>query len=171
MTGAPIKLAVLDTDTGAWLQHRWPEVHARAENVAERIADDGVRAMGLVGDPTVEFIAAIPGAFFAGAAVSILGSPARRSDPQQWAHATLDRFRSIGVTTVFSHGTQLDLLRGRDDAIAVHDLTEVGHTRRSTTFHGPERADVAIMQGTAGRRERLVQHRSRPRHHWRIFAA
>jgi long-chain-fatty-acid--[acyl-carrier-protein] ligase len=150
MRGAPTKLAVLDTDTGAWVHHPWPEVHARAENVAERIAGDGVRAMGLVGDPTVEFIAAIPGVFFAGAAVSILPGPVRRSDPQQWAHATLDRFRSIGVTTVFSHGAQLEQLRGRDDAIAVHDLDEVGHARRSTTFHGPERADVAILQGTVG---------------------
>lgn len=74
MTGAPTKLAVLNTDS-AWCHHPWPEVHARAENVAERIANDGAKAVGLVGDPTVEFIAAIPGTFFAGAAVSILGVP------------------------------------------------------------------------------------------------
>jgi long-chain-fatty-acid--[acyl-carrier-protein] ligase len=149
MTGAPTKLAVLNTD-GAWTHHPWPEVHARAENVAERIANDRAKAVGLVGDPTVEFLAAIPGTFFAGAAVSILPGPIRRADPQQWAQATLDRFRSIGVTTVFSHGTQLELLRGRDDAITVHDLVEVAQSRRSTTFRGPERADVAILQGTAG---------------------
>jgi long-chain-fatty-acid--[acyl-carrier-protein] ligase len=125
-------------------------VHARAENVAERIANDGAKAVGLVGDPTVEFIAAIPGTFFAGAAVSILPGPVRRADPEQWAKATLDRFRSIGVTTVLSHSAQLELLRGRDDAIVVHDLVEVAHARRSTTFRGPESADIAILQGTAG---------------------
>ncbi len=150
MTGAPTKLAVLDTDSGAWSHHPWQEVHARAENVAERITTDGAKAVGLVGDPTVEFIAAIPGTFFAGAALSILAAPIRRADPRQWAQATLDRFRSTGVTTVFSHGTQLELLRGRDDAIVVHDLADVGHARRSTTFHRPEHADVAILQGTAG---------------------
>ena len=133
MTGAPTKLAVLDTESGEWVHHPWQEVHARAENVAERIAGDGANAVGLIGDPTVEFIAAIPGTFFAGAAVSILPGPIRRADPHQWAQATLDRFRSTGVTTVFSHGAQLELLRGRDDAIVVHDLVEVAHARRSTT--------------------------------------
>jgi long-chain-fatty-acid--[acyl-carrier-protein] ligase len=150
MTSAPTKLAVLNADTGAWSHHPWQEVHARGENVAARIADDGATAVGLVGDPTVEFIAAIPGTFFAGAAVSILPGPFRRADPHQWAQATVDRFRSTGVTTVFSQGTQLELLRRRDDAIVVHDLVEVAHARRSTTFQGPEHADVAILQGTAG---------------------
>jgi long-chain-fatty-acid--[acyl-carrier-protein] ligase len=150
MTGASTRLAVLDTDTGTWATHPWPEVHARAENVAERIADDEATAVGLVGDPTVEFIAAIPGTFFAGAAVSILPGPIRRADPDQWAHATLHRARSIGVTTIFSHGAQLELLQRRDDAIVVHDLADVAHARRSTTFRGPESADIAILQGTAG---------------------
>jgi long-chain-fatty-acid--[acyl-carrier-protein] ligase len=150
MTSAPTKLAVLDPDSGVWSHHPWPEVHARAENVAERIADDGAKAVGLVGDPTVEFIAAIPGTFFAGAAVSILPGPIRRADPHQWAQATLDKFRSIGVTTVMSHGAQLELLRSRDDAIVIHDLVEVAHARRSTLFSGPGRGDIAILQGTAG---------------------
>ena len=78
MTTAPTRLAVLDADSGAWSHHPWPEVHARAENVAERIGNDGAKAVGLVGDPTVEFIAAIPGTFFAGAAVSILQRPRSR---------------------------------------------------------------------------------------------
>jgi long-chain-fatty-acid--[acyl-carrier-protein] ligase len=150
MTSAPTKLAVLNTGSGAWSHHPWQEVHTRAENVAARIADDGATVVGLVGDPTVEFIAAIPGTFFAGAAVSILPGPVRRADPHQWAQATLDRFRSVGVTTVFSHGTQLELLRGCNDAIVIHDLAEVANARRSTTFRGPGRADVAILQGTAG---------------------
>lgn len=149
MTSASTRLAVFDSD-GAWAHHPWPEVHARAENVAERIADDGAKAVGLIGDPTVHYVAAIPGTFFAGAAISILPGPIRRADPQQWARGTLDRFRSIGVTTVFSHDAELELLRGCDDAMAVHDLTEVAHARRSTTFHGPQHADVAILQGTAG---------------------
>ena len=31
-------VAVLDTDSGDWARHPWPEVYARAENVAERIS-------------------------------------------------------------------------------------------------------------------------------------
>lgn len=150
MTSAPTKLAVLDTESGEWAHHPWQEVHARAENIAERIATDGANAVGLIGDPTVEFVAAIPGTVFAGAAISILPGPIRRADPDQWAQATLDRLRTSGVSTVFSHGAQLELLRRHGDAIAVHDLAEVAHARRSTTFHGPASAEVAILQGTAG---------------------
>ena len=150
MTGASTKLAVLNTESGEWIPHPWQEVHARAENVAERIAGDGSTAVGVVGDPTVEFVAAIPGTFFAGAAVSILAGPIRRADPLQWAQTTLDRFRTIGVSTVFSHGAELELLRGHAEGIGVHDLVEVAHAHRSTTFHGPQSADVAILQGTAG---------------------
>ncbi|WP_319457352.1 MULTISPECIES: long-chain-fatty acid--ACP ligase MbtM [unclassified Mycobacterium] len=149
MTGATTKLSVLDPD-GEWAHHPWQEVHARAENVGERIAGDGAAAVGLIGEPTVEFLAAIPGTFFAGAALSILPGPVRGADPEQWAQATLARLRSIGVRTVFSNGAQLEQLRRRDSAITVYDVTEVAHPRRSTTFHGPDGGNVAILQGTAG---------------------
>lgn len=150
MRGAPTKLSVLDTENDKWIHHPWQEVHARSENIAERIVDDGSTAVGLVGDPTVEFIAAVPGAFFAGAALSILPGPIRRADPQEWAKSTVDRFRGIGVTTAFSHGAELELLRAHAEGLVVHDLTEVAHTHRSATFHGPRTADAAILQGTAG---------------------
>ena len=150
MRGAPTKLAVLDPDSDSWVRHPWQEVHARSENVADRIVDDGSTAVGLVGEPTVEFLAAIPGTFFAGAALSILPGPIRRADPRQWAQTTVDRFRKIGVTTVFSHGAELELLRGDAEGIVVHDLGDVAHSHRSTTFEGPQTADVAILQGTAG---------------------
>jgi long-chain-fatty-acid--[acyl-carrier-protein] ligase len=70
----------------------------------------------------VELISAIPGAMFAGAAVSILPGPVRGADPARWAQATLARFRAIGARTVFSQGEQSALLRGGDDAIAAHDV-------------------------------------------------
>jgi long-chain-fatty-acid--[acyl-carrier-protein] ligase len=150
MRGAPNKLVVLDTDAEKWVHHPWQEVHSRSENVAQHIVDDGSTAVGLVGEPTVEFLAAIPGAFFAGAELSILPGPIRRADPEQWAKSTLDRFRGIGVTTAFSHGAELELLRGQAEGIVLHDLAEVAHLHRSTTFEGPRTADVAILQGTAG---------------------
>ncbi|BBY28927.1 long-chain-fatty acid--ACP ligase MbtM [Mycolicibacterium sediminis] len=150
MTASPNALAVLDTDTHAWQRHPWAEVHSRAENVADRIADDGAGAVGLVGEPNVEFLAAIPGTFFAGSALSILPSPVRGADADAWARNTIARFRALGVTTVFSHGPQLDLLRDRDEAIVVHDVARVAHDRRSTTFRGADSGDVAILQGTAG---------------------
>ncbi len=150
MRGAPTKLTVLDTDRDKWVHHPWQEVHSRSENVATRIVDDGSTAVGLVGEPTVEFLAAIPGAFFAGAGLSILPGPIRRADPGHWAKSTLDRFRGIGVTTAFSHGHELELLRAQAEGIVIHDLAEVAHIHRSTTFEGPRNSDVAILQGTAG---------------------
>lgn len=150
MTSATTALHVLDTDSGEWSHHPWQEVHARAENIAVRIGDSGARGVGLVGDPTVEFLAAVSGTFFAGAALSILPGPIRGADPDTWADSTLARFRAIGVSTVFSHGELLALLRGRDDAVAVLDVVEVGRAARSTTFTAPDSGDVAILQGTAG---------------------
>lgn len=150
MTGATTSLHVLDTGSGEWAHHPWQEVHARAENIAERIVDDGVRAVGLIGDPTVEFLAAIPGAFLAGAGLSILPGPVRGADPGQWADATVARFRSIGVETVFSHGDLLATLQSRESGMTVLDVGAIGHCRRSATFHAPDDGDVAILQGTAG---------------------
>jgi long-chain-fatty-acid--[acyl-carrier-protein] ligase len=149
MSCAVTRLAVPGSE-GGWTHHPWGEVHARAENVAERIGADGATAVGLVGEPTVEFIAAIPGTFFAGAALSILPGPIRGANDDQWALATLARFWSIGVRTVFSHGAQLELLSKYADDITVHDVTHVGHAHRSTTFQGSAAGDVAILQGTAG---------------------
>lgn len=150
MTGATTTLSVLDTERDAWAHHPWPEVHARAENVAERIVDTGSAAVGLVGDPTVEFIAAIPGTFYSGAGLSILPGPIRGAAPEQWAQATIARFASIGVDTVFSHGAQLALLREHAADLHVFDIGEVAHARRSTKFEAPASGPVAILQGTAG---------------------
>src|SRR5687768_13997448 len=93
---------------GVWQHHPWPEVLQRAENAAERLLDADVDAVGLVGEPTVEFIAAIFGAFLADAALSILPGPIRGADPGQWAQSTLARFDGIGVRRVLSNGTQFD---------------------------------------------------------------
>ncbi|WP_199178220.1 long-chain-fatty acid--ACP ligase MbtM [Mycobacterium hubeiense] len=151
MTSSGRDLVVLDTGTRVWNRHPWAEVYARAENVAARILDDDAAAVGLVGEPTVEFIAAIPGALLAGAAVSILPGPVRGADAEQWAQATLARFAGIGVQTVFSHGEHLAQLRAVDSPVAVHDVGTVADARRSTTFAAPgDRGDFAVLQGTAG---------------------
>ena len=151
MTSTDRALAVLDTDADIWKHHPWSEIHARAENVAARICDEGAPAIGLVGDPTAEFIAAIPGAFLAGAAVSILPGPVRGADPKRWARATLERFDRVGVRTVFSHGSHLRELAGAETAIAVHDVALVAHAQRSTTHTGMVTGTgAAVLQGTAG---------------------
>ena len=151
MTSTDRSLAVLDTGTGTWNRHPWGEVHDRAQNVAAHLCDGGVPGVGLVGDPTVEFIAAIPGAFLAGAAVSILPGPVRGADPKRWARATLDRFAAIGVRTVFSHGTHLRELSAADSHLAIHDIGPIAHPHRSTTHIGTvDGGGTAVLQGTAG---------------------
>jgi long-chain-fatty-acid--[acyl-carrier-protein] ligase len=151
LTSAAHDLVVFDHATQTWNRHPWAQVYARAENVATRIVDDGAEAVGLVGEPTVELIAAIPGTLLAGAALSLLPGPVRGADTAQWAQATLSRFSRIGVRTVFSHGEHLDLLRAADGGITVHDVTAVAHPRRSMSFTPPgARSDIAVLQGTAG---------------------
>ncbi|MGX9673467.1 long-chain-fatty acid--ACP ligase MbtM [Mycobacterium sp. HM-7] len=148
MTRSPRNLVTLDPKSGDWQRHPWQEVHARAENVAAHV--DGQSRVGLVGEPTVEFLAGVYGAIFAGAAVSILPGPVRGADPAAWADATLNRFAGIGIGTVLSHGKHLDLLRTGTGPAQLHDVNTIAHEQRSATFAPSRIADVGILQGTAG---------------------
>lgn len=149
MAGSPHDLVVLDRDT--WQRRPWPEVQGTAESVAAYLLGrDRMGAVGLVGEPTVEMIAALQGSWLVGAAVSILPRPRRGADPAEWAHATLARFAGIGVTTVLSYGGTLELLHKTDSPLTVCDVAEAARTPISTTLHYPDHADVAILQGTAG---------------------
>ena len=152
MTTSTTDLVLLDRASGTWTRHPWQEVHTRAENIAEHIVAGPAGAVGLVGEPTVEFVAAIQGAWLAGRALSILPGPIRGADGHQWAGATSERFTGIGVSQVFSLDSHLKLLQDNDSGLAIHDVTAVGHSRRSSTFD-PRPADAgtpAILQGTAG---------------------
>lgn len=141
---------VLLTD-GRWVRHPWPEIHARAENVAEYLLDADVACLGLVGEPTAELISAVIGAFLAGAAVSILPGPIRGADTAQWAHTTRTRFRHIGAGRIGSQSSYLDKLSTAGESPSLVDLAMVAHPRRSSSATLPSRcAPVAIMQGTAG---------------------
>ncbi|WKG01687.1 long-chain-fatty acid--ACP ligase MbtM [Mycolicibacterium sp. HK-90] len=151
MVGSPYDLRVLDRDTDTWQRRPWPEVHGIAERIAAYLLNrDRAGAVGLVGEPTVELIAAIQGSWLSGSGVSILPRPQRGAEPSEWAHATLTRFAGIGVTTVFSYGTTLQLLRDADSTLTVCDIADAARTPVSTPVHYPDSADVAILQGTAG---------------------
>ena len=61
-------LVVFDKEADHWTRHPWSQVHARAESVAARILDQPkLGAVGLVGEPTADFVAAIQGVDPAGA--------------------------------------------------------------------------------------------------------
>ena len=151
MTTSPGELVILDSETGDWRPYPWGAVHWLACAVAARLHDGPTapNALGLVGDPTVEFVAAIPGAWYAGAAVSILPGPVRGADPAHWARATLDRFAAIGVDTVASHGEQLALLGAAGTPLRLLDLADLG-TARAGRVDLCEPARAAVLQGTAG---------------------
>jgi long-chain-fatty-acid--[acyl-carrier-protein] ligase len=146
-------LVVFDRDTESWTPHPWPQVHARAEAVATRILDeDRPGTVGLVGEPTADFVAAIHGAWLAGQSVSILPGPVRGADPQHWAHSTMTRFTGIGVRTVFSNGSARDLLHTADRQLPVLDVSVVAQGRRAsglTPVTGSAETP-AVLQGTAG---------------------
>ena len=151
MLGSAHDLRVLDRGADTWQRRPWPEVHGVAEAIAAHLLTrDRPGAVGLVGEPTVELIAAIQGSWLSGSAVSILPRPQRRAEPSAWAHATLSRFAAIGVTTVLSYGDTLQLLRDVESDLDVRDLVDVAGTSTSVTPHYPDRADTAILQGTAG---------------------
>jgi long-chain-fatty-acid--[acyl-carrier-protein] ligase len=151
MNASAHDLVVLDREAGTWTPCPWPEVQAHAESVAARILDeDEPGAVGLVGEPTADFVAAMHGAWLAGQSVSILPVPVRGADPQQWARSTLMRFARVGVRTVFGNGPVLNLLEATETPLPVLDVSDAARRPRSTTW-GPAAAEApAVLQGTAG---------------------
>jgi long-chain-fatty-acid--[acyl-carrier-protein] ligase len=153
MNASAHDLVVFDRDTETWTRHPWPQVQARAESVAARVlAEEQPGAVGLVGEPTADFVAAIQGAWLAGQSVSILPGPVRGADPQRWAQSTLTRFTGIGVCTVFSSGSALDILRSAAGGLPVLGVSAAAQAQRSASLT-PVAGDVdtpAVLQGTAG---------------------
>lgn len=153
MQTATTELAVFDKETSAWQRRPWPDVHGLAEGVAAWLLDrDRPAAVGLVGEPTIEFVAAIQGAWLTGAAISILPGPVRGADLQHWAESTLTRFAGIGVGAVLSHGSHLESLQAVGRAgIVTEDLATAARTNRSTSgLPHAESTGIAVLQGTAG---------------------
>ncbi|MCX5042652.1 long-chain-fatty acid--ACP ligase MbtM [Aldersonia sp. NBC_00410] len=150
-------LVVLDGQTKTWRRTAWPEVYAKAEAIAERILDSSparapVPAVGLVGEPSADLVAAIAGAWLAGSAVSILPGPVRGASSAQWAHSTMERFAGIGVGVVLGHGDQLDLLWDAPSELPIHDLVDVARPGSGPALVLPhlDGARTAVLQGTAG---------------------
>lgn len=151
MTASPHDLVALDRETGEWARRPWPQVHADAESIAARILDsDRPGAVGLVGEPTAEFVAAIPGAWLAGRAVSILPGPVRGADPQLWARTTLDRFARIGVGVVLGTEPVRSLLSAQATELTVIDVADAARRQHSSTLAPVSTDAAAVLQGTAG---------------------
>lgn len=151
-------LSVYDGETDEWTSLSWPEVHARAEQIAAQLIADARSqgrtpgALGLVGDPTHDLVAAIHGAWLAGVAVSILPGPTRGAQPERWAQSTSERFARIGVDTVLGAGTELDLLSGHPGALRIAPVGDYARHTDTTGFR-PRHVDpdaAAVLQGTAG---------------------
>lgn len=156
MLAGDTTLSVLDSDSGEWVTAPWREVHARAEQIAvQLLADSDLHeplAVGLIGDPTVDLIAAIQGAWLAGVPVSILPGPIRGADESRWAETTYRRFVSIGVGTVLGSGSQLDLLTKVDGQLRIARVAEYGIAADTSGFvaRNVNPNSVAVLQGTAG---------------------
>lgn len=151
MTASRHDLVVFDKEASSWQRRPWPEVHGAAEAVAAwLLARDDHGAVGLFGEPTADFVAALQGTWLAGASVSILPGPVRGADGAQWAEATLTRLTALGVRTVLGHGAQLELL-----SAAAHPDVHVEHlanaVRHSAALRIPAPTGApAVLQGTAG---------------------
>lgn len=148
-------LHVWDGAEKLWKSLPWNLIHERAKQIGARIvadAPDGPHPVALLGDPTVDQIAAILGIWFVGAPITILPGPIRGADPVQWARATAARLNDLGVTLVLGHGDPADLLAADPDAPVVHEVVDYG---RELTVDGPVPIypgdnPIAVLQSTAG---------------------
>lgn len=156
MLGGTGELSVLDPDSGEWDVRSWRDVHERAVEIAMQIVADRRStepgAVGLIGDPTIDLVAAIQGAWLAGVPVSILPGPIRGADEQRWAHSTYSRFTDIGVDLVLGSGVQLELLSTVDGWLRIHQVGGYGAGNDTTDFTPRSAAPdaPAVLQGTAG---------------------
>lgn len=148
-------LSVLDTATGAWETRSWRDVHERAVEIAAALVAarrDDAPHVGLIGDPTVDLVAAVQGAWLAGVAVSILPGPIRGADEERWALSTYTRFAGIGVGTVLGSGDQLDLLSEVAGDLRMSTARDFGVGTDTDGFVPVDagRDAPAVLQGTAG---------------------
>jgi long-chain-fatty-acid--[acyl-carrier-protein] ligase len=135
--------------------------------VARRILDDGRDGgVGLVGEPTVDFVAAVIGSLLAGVGIPILAGPVRGADPQRWAETTLRRFAGIGVATVFSHGVELDLLGDRESPLPVLDVAAAARADAAATITPRDARRAVRPDRRAPRAPRWCPRRRR----WPTFA-
>lgn len=144
-------LVMLDRDTGTWTPHPWPQVQARAESIAAVVLDEtDFGAVGLVGEPTVDFVAALQGTWLAGRSVSILPGPVRGADRHRWAQATLARFHDIGVGIVFGTAPVPELLHDDNAGVPLFDVAEPARRPRPQALTLTPTEAPAVLQGTAG---------------------
>lgn len=149
-------LSVFDADTGDWERRTWREVHARAERIGAQLLTDSAGrapgAVGLIGDPTHDLVAAVQGAWLAGTAVSILPGPMRGADPQRWAEDVCARFVGIGVDLVLGTDEKLDLLAAVPGGPRICRVEDYGR-HADPGVQAERRVDPqtpAVLQGTAG---------------------
>ena len=150
MTSSQADLVVFDRAADSWRRYPWPEVYGRAQAFATHVLDDdAARDVGVVGEPTVDVVAAVVGALLAGAGVSVLPGMVRGADPRRWADTALHRFAGIDVGMVLSNGPELDLLRDLESPLSVLDVAAVARNRAGAALT-PRDATRAVLQGTAG---------------------
>ncbi|MGZ8178382.1 long-chain-fatty acid--ACP ligase MbtM [Williamsia sp. SKLECPSW1] len=157
-------LSVYVADDDRWEHVPWRGVRARAHAIAACIRDrrpdgaDTAAAVGLIGDPTPDLVAALLGAWLIGSPVSILPGPVRGADPHRWAETTLTRFTDLGADVVLGGGTDLELLARAaaesDDERrpTVERVDEIGldHVGAQVDPDAVPDGAIAILQGTAG---------------------
>lgn len=155
MAASTSDLVTLEGGSSTWRRTPWSRVGEVAEAVAVRLIDrsaaDGSRSpIGIVGDPTMETVAVMSGAWLAGRAVAILPGPPRGRPNRVWEKVTADRFEELGCDHVFIGAEisgRIELARG-----AISEFHEVGNWTGSLDGYAiaAQDSDPAVLQGTAG---------------------
>ncbi|ADG96866.1 AMP-dependent synthetase and ligase [Segniliparus rotundus DSM 44985] len=156
MLSTSADLVIMDAETREWSRFPWGEVHARAEAVAADLldrADGPVGTLGLIGNPTVDIVASVLGAWLAGGSVSLFPGMVRGADLGRWAETTLGRCAQIGVRTIFSYGRELEQLRAVQSGVRTEDVARIGAKPRPQSFVPPRTGDdstPAVLQNSSG---------------------
>ena len=144
-------LAVLGGDGGIAASLPWSGVHERASRMAAHLAGAGIGRgcrVALLGDTSVDLVAAIQAVWLAGAAVTVLPPPTRGGANLRAivadARPDLAVSADLAVSSnVWAAGTGVRVM-------ALAELAAAGPTGPGADPAGPEPGDLAVLQYTSG---------------------
>ncbi len=96
LTTTDADLVVYDQATSTWIRHPGARYTPAPRTSPNRSARTVRQAVGMVGEPTVEGIATVLGAFWPVRRCRMLPGPIQGADVDTWAQTTVNRFAGIG---------------------------------------------------------------------------
>ncbi|MGC4893431.1 AMP-binding protein [Micromonospora sp. DT31] len=132
----------------------WPAVHDRARRMSTVLAERGLGPgcrVGLIGDTSVDLVAALQAIWLTGGAVNLM-PPYARGGPSAYAEYLLAVLADAQLDLVVVDGlvTAASVMSAVTDVVTLAELADRAGNSAPATPHRPEQSDLALLQYTSG---------------------